>query len=89
MASAIRYVSQQNFVLWDVHADDLVVEARADGPHLVLLDAFMAPSEIPGVNLTMLRTADVTCTSWFYVQQSLSDGPCFWVAFLNCTAAEF
>ena len=78
MASAIRYVSQQNFVLWDVHADDLVVEARADGPHLVLLDAFMAPSEIPGVNLKccglQMSHAQVgfTCSSHF--QMALAFG---------------
>ena len=36
--------------MWDLHPDDLVIEARAGGPHIVLLDVFMAPSEIPGFN---------------------------------------
>ena len=76
MPSAIRYVSQQNFVLWDVHADDLVVEARAGRPHFMLLDAFMAPSEILGVNPELFRThmshehVDFVCRSQF--QMSLA-----------------
>eukprot|EP00435_Cladocopium_sp_Y103_P029981 s2172_g7.t1 len=53
LASVTQYVSGKNFLMWDLHPDDLVIEARAGGPHIVLLDVFMAPSENSGCLLTL------------------------------------
>ena len=50
LASVTEYLSEQDFVLWDVHLEDVLVDAGhgRQAPHVMLLDVFMPPSEING-----------------------------------------
>ena len=41
--SVIRYLSEAEFTIWDMHSDDLI--NQHPGPKLTLLDVFMPPSE--------------------------------------------